>query len=128
MADIELTRQKLPSMIYQPIRIPPPASTLRDWFKRNWLGTRIKLPNPVYELEYRPLRWPRTERELRRYTILMVAGLSALACVLAVIDNALFCEDSLTVMVYVLLVANVGLALASDIYMMLVAVNKIGRQ
>src|SRR2546421_13098517 len=114
----ETQNQTVNLMIYQPIRIPPPAATIRDWFKRNWLRTVIKLPNPVYEFEYRHLRWPRTERELRRYTLLMVVGLSVLACLLALIDHAVFRSDALTVLVNVLLVTNIGITLSSDIYMM----------
>jgi len=101
---------------------------MQSWFVEWLFHTPIELPNPVFEADFRRVRWPRTPRQLLAYYALIWLGLLALAVLLTVIDFAVFREVSLSVLLNVVLVANFGITLATDAYMLLLTLNKIGRQ
>ncbi len=101
---------------------------MQSWFIEWLFRTPIELPNPVFEADIRRVRWPRTPRQLLVYYALIWAGLLALTGLLTVVDFAVFREVSLSVLVNVVLVVNLGITLGTDAYILLLTLNKIGRQ
>lgn len=101
---------------------------MEEWRKLRLLHAPIRLPNRIFEAEYRYIRWPRTENDVRRFERVSAVTACIMTLLLVLVDHAVYHEQSLKVLLLMLLVINIGVTLATDLYALLIAVNRVGRQ
>jgi len=97
---------------------------------RSWLDRRIAEAwtrtegNPLFAIRSRQLGWPRTRRDFRRYRFLLFAAGGALVVLWFVAGG----PDAFLNLFYFLILLNLGLTVAGDLFYMLIPVLSIQRQ
>ncbi|MEP7288255.1 MAG: hypothetical protein ABI947_21090 [Chloroflexota bacterium] len=101
---------------------------MQQMLEQQVFHTPVTLPDPVFEIEFRRLHWPRTDEEFKRYGTSILFGLCIAVGLLAILSYRLPREQTLSAAAYLFLLVNIGITVASDLHCMMTTVDRTSFQ